>query len=83
MILISMISAKVQSVQTKSWVLVSLLSPINLAAAKSFTLSFSSIPGFQVYDVSTGRIKRYGREYGKKLNESTVIDGIIEFSIEQ
>lgn len=29
-----------------------------------------------MYDVSTGRIKRYGKEYGKKLNESTVKDGI-------
>jgi len=34
------------------------------------------IPGFQVYDVSSGRIKRYGKEYGKKLNETTVKDGL-------
>ncbi|KAJ6648752.1 Inositol polyphosphate multikinase [Pseudolycoriella hygida] len=34
------------------------------------------IPGFQVYDISNGRIKRYGKEYGKKLNETTVKDGL-------
>lgn len=41
-----------------------------------FLLACCSIPGFQVYDITTGRIKRYGKEYGKKLNESTVKDGI-------
>lgn len=30
------------------------------------------IPGFQVYDIKSGRIKRYGKEYGKKLNQETV-----------
>lgn len=40
------------------------------------TLSVRSIPGFQVFDISTGRIKRYGKEYGKKLNDTTVRDGI-------
>lgn len=34
------------------------------------------IPGFQVYDVTTGRIRRYGKEYGKKLNETTVKDAL-------
>lgn len=33
------------------------------------------IPGFQVYDIKSGRIKRFGKEYGKKLNAETVIDG--------
>lgn len=33
------------------------------------------IPGFQVYDIKTGRVKRFGKEYGKKLNEKTVRDG--------
>lgn len=33
------------------------------------------IPGFQVYDIKTGRIKRFGKEYGKKLNQNTVKDG--------
>lgn len=35
------------------------------------------IPGFQVYNVKTGNIKRYGKEYGKKLNETTISDGRI------
>lgn len=33
------------------------------------------IPGFQVYDIKSGRIKRYGKEYGKKLTPETVKDG--------
>lgn len=33
------------------------------------------IPGFQVYDIKSGRIKRYGKEYGKKLTHETVEDG--------
>lgn len=33
------------------------------------------IPGFQVYDIKTGRIKRFGKEYGKKLNQNSVKDG--------
>lgn len=33
------------------------------------------IPGFQVYDIKSGRIKRYGKEYGKKLTHETVKDG--------
>lgn len=33
------------------------------------------IPGFQVYDIKTGRIKRYGKDYGKKLNVDSVKDG--------
>lgn len=48
-----------------------------LSSRKIICVLFHSIPGFQVYDVSTGRIKRYGKEYGKKLNESTVKDGIV------
>lgn len=30
------------------------------------------IPGFQVYSLADGKIKRYGREYGKSLDESSV-----------
>lgn len=37
------------------------------------------IPGFQVYDIKTGRVKRFGKEYGKKLNQDTVKDGEINF----
>lgn len=33
------------------------------------------VPGFQVYDIKTGRIKRYGKEYGKKMSHETVKDG--------
>lgn len=33
------------------------------------------IPGFQVYDIKSGRIKRYGKEYGKKLDQHSVKDG--------
>lgn len=30
------------------------------------------VPGFQVHSVRTGRVKRFGKEYGKKLNEQTI-----------
>lgn len=33
------------------------------------------IPGFQVYDIQSGRLRRFGKEYGKKLNQSSVKDG--------
>lgn len=33
------------------------------------------IPGFQVYDIKSGRIKRFGKDYGKKLNPDSVKDG--------
>lgn len=33
------------------------------------------IPGFQVYDIQEGRLRRFGKEYGKKLNPSSVKDG--------
>lgn len=33
------------------------------------------IPGFQVYDIKTNRIKRFGKDYGKKLDQETVKDG--------
>lgn len=33
------------------------------------------IPGFQVYSLANGRRLRFGKEYGKKLNENTVKDG--------
>uniref|UniRef100_A0A1L8DLV5 Kinase n=1 Tax=Nyssomyia neivai TaxID=330878 RepID=A0A1L8DLV5_9DIPT len=34
------------------------------------------IPGFQVYHLGTGRIKRYSKDYGKKLNEKSVKDAL-------
>lgn len=40
------------------------------------------IPGFQVYDIKTDRIKRFGKEYGKKLNQNTVKDGKIILNIQ-
>lgn len=33
------------------------------------------IPGFQVYDIKTDRVKRFGKEYGKKLDQNSVRDG--------
>lgn len=33
------------------------------------------IPGFQTYQISSGSFKKYGKEYGKKLNQNTVKDG--------
>lgn len=30
------------------------------------------VPGFQVHNVTTGRVKRFGKEYGKKLSEQTI-----------
>lgn len=33
------------------------------------------IPGFQVFDIKTGRIKRFGKEYGKKLDQKSVKEG--------
>jgi len=33
------------------------------------------LPGFQVYSISSGKVKRYGREYGKKLTADTIKDG--------
>lgn len=32
------------------------------------------IPGFQVFSISAGKIKRYGKEYGKSLDENTVLE---------
>lgn len=37
-------------------------------------LSFC-IPGFQTFHIATETFKKYGKEYGKKLNENTVKDG--------
>ncbi|XP_055700507.1 inositol polyphosphate multikinase-like isoform X3 [Phlebotomus papatasi] len=34
------------------------------------------IPGFQVYHLATGRVKRYSKDYGKKLNEKSVKDAL-------
>lgn len=33
------------------------------------------IPGFQTYHISSCSYKKFGKEYGKKLNENTVKDG--------
>lgn len=33
------------------------------------------IPGFQAYQISSGTYKKFGKEYGKKLNQNTVKDG--------
>nr|CAD7400499.1 unnamed protein product [Timema poppensis] len=35
------------------------------------------IPGFQVYRVSTGKVIRLGKDYGKKLNKETIKDGTL------
>lgn len=32
------------------------------------------IPGFQTYDLKTGELLRFGKDYGKQLNESTLKD---------
>ncbi|XP_058118256.1 inositol polyphosphate multikinase-like [Anopheles ziemanni] len=37
------------------------------------------IPGFQFYSLQNGRLQRYGKEYGKKLNEVTVRDAMRKF----
>uniref|UniRef100_A0A182WD30 Kinase n=1 Tax=Anopheles minimus TaxID=112268 RepID=A0A182WD30_9DIPT len=37
------------------------------------------IPGFQFYSLQTGRLQRYGKEYGKKLTEVTVKDALRRF----
>lgn len=33
------------------------------------------IPGFQVYNLTTGNLTKYNKDYGKKLNAKTVIEG--------
>lgn len=33
------------------------------------------IPGFQVSSITSGKVKRFSKEYGKKLNEKTIKDG--------
>jgi len=33
------------------------------------------IPGFQVYRITTGNVMKLGKDYGKKLNKTTVRDG--------
>lgn len=34
------------------------------------------IPGFQVYSLKTGKIQRFGKDYGKDLNETTFKDAL-------
>lgn len=33
------------------------------------------VPGFQVYNILTGKLKKLGKDYGKKLNEDSLKDG--------
>lgn len=33
------------------------------------------IPGFQTFHIASGNYKKFGKEYGKKLNENTLVDG--------
>lgn len=37
------------------------------------------IPGFQVHNLTTGKCKRFDKDYGKKLNEKTVKDALRMF----
>ncbi|XP_053670734.1 inositol polyphosphate multikinase-like [Anopheles nili] len=37
------------------------------------------IPGFQVYSLQTGRLQRYGKDYGKRLTEVTLKDAVRRF----
>lgn len=39
------------------------------------TLGFC-IPGFQTFHIESGNYKKFGKEYGKKLNENTVKDAL-------
>lgn len=39
------------------------------------------IPGFQVYDIKSGRIKRFGKDYGKKLNQNSVKEGTMSLCL--
>lgn len=36
------------------------------------------VQGFQVYDIKTGNIRRYGKDYGRKLDHDSAIDGKIK-----
>lgn len=33
------------------------------------------VPGFQTYHIASGTFKKFGKEYGKKLNQNTIKDG--------
>ncbi|XP_024941506.1 inositol polyphosphate multikinase isoform X3 [Cephus cinctus] len=33
------------------------------------------IPGFQIYRLSSSYVKKYGKDFGKKLNKESVVDG--------
>ena len=33
------------------------------------------IPGFQVYRLTDGQLKKFGKEYGLQLNEKSVVEG--------
>uniref|UniRef100_A0A182N3R0 Kinase n=1 Tax=Anopheles dirus TaxID=7168 RepID=A0A182N3R0_9DIPT len=37
------------------------------------------VPGFQFYSLQTGRLQRYGKEYGKRLTAVTVRDAVRRF----
>jgi 1D-myo-inositol-tetrakisphosphate 5-kinase/inositol-polyphosphate multikinase len=47
-----------------------------VACRKAYSLC---IPGFQVYSAVDGNIYRYGRDYGKKLDEHTLKDGELRY----
>ena len=38
-----------------------------------------AIPGFQVYDIETNELRKFGKDYGKKLDAQGVVDGAIFF----
>lgn len=35
------------------------------------------IPGFQVYRLSDAQLKKFGKDYGKQLNEKSVVEGTV------
>lgn len=37
------------------------------------------VPGFQTFHIASGNYKKFGKEYGKKLNENTIVDGNLAF----
>lgn len=37
------------------------------------------VPGFQVYKITNGKLKKYGKEYGKKLNKESIIEAFKVF----
>lgn len=33
------------------------------------------IPGFQTFHIASGNYKKFGKEYGKKLDENSIVEG--------